>query len=263
MGHFGHGGNLVGILAAVVLSAAFGAAIALPTLRLRGLYLALATLAFAQAMDYIFFDQVFSAYGAGLQVARIRLPGIPTTSDRAYLIVLAVVFVLAAIGVLAVRRGRYGRKLAALNDSPQACATLGVNISYTKLAVFSASAGLAGLAGALYGGQQHLVTPDDFVLLTSLVILLLLLIGGRNTVTGALLGALFFSVAFPVAQEHLPSLSNIQFLLTGLGAITVGQNPNGIGGQLAEAAARLRARRAPLRRPLTITDEDGLAGVAG
>ncbi|MHB8466482.1 MAG: ABC transporter permease [Acidimicrobiales bacterium] len=266
MGHVGHGGNLLGVLAAVLLAASFGAAIALPTLRLRGLYLALATLAFAQAMDYIFFDQFFGSYGAGLRVARVRIPGIPTTSDRAYFVLVGVVFALAAVGVLAIRRGRYGRMLAALNDSPQACATLGVNISYTKLAVFAASAGLAGLAGALYGGQQHLVTPDDFVLLTSLVILLLLLIGGRNTVTGALLGATFFAVLFPIAQEHFPTLSNIQFVLTGFGAITVGQNPNGIGGQLADAGNRLRGwivtRRSTSDLPPTVTEGERLAGAA-
>jgi branched-chain amino acid transport system permease protein len=258
MGHVGHGGNPFGVLAAVLLAAGFGAAVALPTLRLRGLYLALATLAFAQAMDYIFFDQFFGSYGAGLHVARVRIPSLPTTSDRAYLVFVAAVFSLAAVGVLAIRRGALGRQLAALNDSPQACATLGLNITYTKLAVFSGSAGLAGLAGALYGGQQRLVTPDDFVLLTSLVILLLLLIGGRNTVTGALVGAGFFAVVFPIAQEHFASLSNIQFLLTGAGAITVGQNPNGIGGQLADVGARLRSRWANLARVKAIVEEGEL-----
>ena len=92
MGHVGHGGSLFGVLAAVGLAAGFGAVVAIPTLRLRGLYLALATLAFAQAMDYIFFSQVFGSYGGGLKVARAHIPGIPTTSDRAFFILAAVVF---------------------------------------------------------------------------------------------------------------------------------------------------------------------------
>jgi branched-chain amino acid transport system permease protein len=258
MGHAGHGGNLLGVVAGVALAAAFGAAVALPTLRLRGLYLALATLAFAQAMDYLFFNQTFGSYGQGLRVARVHIPGVPG-SDRAYFVLLAVVFGAATVALLAVRRGGFGRRLAALNDSPQACATLGANVAFTKLALCAASAGLAGLAGALYGGQQHVVTPDDFVLLNSLVILLLLLIGGRNTVTGVLIGAMFFAVGFPIAQEHFPSLSKIQFLLTGIAAITVGQNPNGIGGKLAGLGERVRARFGRERiedRPLGLSVEE-------
>lgn len=259
MGHLGHGGSLLGIAAAVVLAGAFGAAVALPTLRLRGLYLALATLAFGQAMDYVFFGQVFGAYGGGLNVARLHIPGIPTRTDRAFFVVVAVLFAVTAIGVLAVRRSRVGRRLAALNDSPAACATLGVNISYTKLAVFSAAAALAGLGGALYGGLQTIVTPDDFQLFISLTLLLMLLVGGRNTVSGAFIGALFLA-AYPVLQQHFPSLSNIQFLLTGLAALTIGRRPDGLGAQLAEAGERMRAAlgRRPATDPtdLSVRDEE-------
>ncbi|HEV3354707.1 MAG TPA: branched-chain amino acid ABC transporter permease/ATP-binding protein [Acidimicrobiales bacterium] len=245
MGHFGHHGSLLGVIAAVVLAGVVGAAVSLPTVRLRGLYLALATLAFAQAMDYIFFGQFFGSYGGGLTVSRVHLPGIPTSSDRAFFILLAVVFAVAAVGVLAIRRGRFGRRLAALNDAPAACATLGVNINYTKVIVFAASAGLAGLGGALYAGRQRLVTPNDFLLLLSLLLLLTLLIGGRNTVSGALLGALMLAFVAPILQDHFKSLSNLQYLLIGLGAVVIGQNPNGIGGQLALVGERLRARRSP------------------
>lgn len=266
MGHLGHHGSLLGVLLAGLFAAAFGAVMSLPTLRLRGLYLALATLAFGQAMDYIFFGQVFGSYGGGLTVDRLHIPGLPTGSDRGYFILLAVVFALASVGVLAVRRGRYGRRLAALNDSPAACATLGANINYTKLAVFTASAGLAGLAGALYGGLQHLVTPNDFQLFSSLSLLLLLLIGGRNTVTGAFVAAMLMAL-FPILQQHVPSLSNVQSLLVGLGAITIGRNPNGIGGTLSELGEGLRARLrggAPAGpAPAEVIGEDRLAGVAG
>lgn len=246
MGRLGHGGSLLGVVAAVALAGAFGALIAIPTVRLRGLYLALATLAFAQAMDYVFFNQVFGAYGGGLDVARVHLPGIPTKGGRAFFVLLAVIFATASVLVLAVRRGRVGRRLAGLNDSPAACATLGVNISYTKLAVFTTAAAMAGLGGVLYGGLQQVVTPDDFQLFTSLVVLLMLLVGGRNTVMGAFLGA-FFMALYPVLQQHFQSLSNIQYLLTGLAALTIGRRPDGIGAQLAEAGAKLRGLR-PLRR---------------
>ena len=266
MGHFGHGGSLLGIGAAVLMAAAFGVGVAVFAVRLRGLYLALATLAFAQAMDYVFFGQVFGSYGGGLHVDRVHVPGLPTNSDRAFFILLAVVFAASAVGILAVRRSRYGRKLAALNDSPAACATLGVNITYTKLAVFAASAGIAGLGGALFGGLQHLTVPDDFILFRSLILLLLLLIGGRNTVVGAFLGAMTFAL-FPILQEHFPSLANLQSLLVGFGAITIGQEPNGMGGRIAAAAEKLRAmsdaRRARPRLTPAQTEGDGLVGIPG
>ncbi|MCU1590121.1 MAG: amino acid/amide transporter rane protein 2, family / amino acid/amide transporter [Frankiales bacterium] len=240
MGTWG-GGSLLSVLAAVALSAAAGAAVALPTLRLRGLYLALATFAFASAADLVFFNRVFGA-GGSLDVPRLHLPGVSFKSGEAYLVLLAVVFVACSVLVLAIRRGRYGRQLAALNDSPAACATLGVNINITKLAVFAVSAGMAGFAGALFGGLRGQVGPNDFVALASLTMLLLLRVGGINTVTGALFGGVVLA-SFPTLQEHVPSNWPLSYLLTGIAAVSIGRDPNGIGGRIADAAERLRARR--------------------
>jgi branched-chain amino acid transport system permease protein len=240
MGTWG-GGSLLGVIAAVLLSAVAGAAVALPTLRLRGLYLALATFAFASAADLVFFNRVFGA-GGSLAVPRLHLLGIPTKSNEAYIVLLAVAFVLSSLLVLAVRRGRFGRQLAALNDSPAACATLGVNINITKLAVFAVSAGMAGFAGALFGGLRGQVGPNDFVALASLTLLLILRVGGINTVTGALFGGIVLA-SFPMLQEHVPSNWPLSYLLTGIAAVSIGRDPNGIGGRIAEAAEKLRARR--------------------
>ena len=242
MAHFGRHGSLLGVVMAIVISAALGAVVAVFAVRLRGLYLALSTLAFAYAMDYIFFSQHFGPYGSGLAVDRLNLPGLHTQSDFGFFVLAAVVFAAAAVGLLSLRRSRYGRRLAALNDSPQACATLGVNITYTKLAVFTASAALAGVAGALYGGQQHLVTSADFQTFNSLVLLLLVLLGGKNLVTGALASAVLYAL-FPILQQHVASLSNIQYLLVGLGALTLGRNPDGLGGQVAGWARRFNSTR--------------------
>jgi branched-chain amino acid transport system permease protein len=250
MAQVGHGGSLVGVVAAIGLAAAFGAVVAIPTIRLRGIYLALATLAFAAAMDNLFFNQVFGAYGGAEPVARVHIPGIPTQSDQAFFILLAVVFALVASGVLALRRSRYGRRLAALNDSPAACGMLGVNITWTKLAVFMGSAAIAGLGGVFYGGLQHQIDSGDFQVFSSLTLILLLLIGGRNTVSGALLGAVSFAL-FPVLQSHVHTSSNLQYLLTGFAAVSIGINPNGIGGQIALAGDWLRALgRRPPEAPL-------------
>ena len=124
--------------------------------------------------------------GGSLRVERLALPFIDVTSDRAFFLLLAAVFALGRSGRAAsCRRRPFGRRLAALNDSPAACATMGVSVTATKLIVFM-SAAMAGLGGALLGGLHGSVSPNDFLLLNSLVLLLLATIGGLYTVSGAL-----------------------------------------------------------------------------
>ena len=253
MSRFGHGGSLLGVLLAVLISAAVGAILALPTLKMRGLYLALATFAFAAVMDLAYFAQVFGS-GGNKVVHRPHIPGIPTNSDRQFFILTAVVFAVVAIGVLALRRSSYGRRIVAINDSPAACATLGVNVNWAKLATFTIAAGMAGLGGALIGGVTQLVDKDQFAALFSLVALLLARVGGINTATGVLLGAFTFAL-FPTFVPHLPGFLKDQFLLTGLAAISVGRDPNGLGGRIADVAGRLRRafgwEKAPAEVPAT------------
>jgi branched-chain amino acid transport system permease protein len=243
MGNVASGGSWLGVLAAVGLSAAVGALVALPTLRLRGLYLALATFAFAAIMDSAFFNESLGT-GGSLQIGRPKIPGIPTQSDRAFFMFCCVAFVVCAIGVLAVRRSSFGRKVVAANDSPAACATLGVNVNSTKLIAFTVSAGVAGLAGVLFGGSVGSVQSPNFAFLVSLTVLLLARVGGINTTTGALLGAATLT-AFAIAAPHSNLLAQMQYILTGLAAISVGRDPNGIAGRISAVIEQFRAASKP------------------
>lgn len=237
------GGDL-GLLAAAGLAAAAGALVALTVVRLRGLHLALATLAFAQAMDVMFFKRALG-YGDSLQVERPTVPFLDLSDDRVALVLLAAVLAVASSAVLAVRRRPFGRRLVALNDSPAACATMGVSVTVTKLAVFTVSAGLAGLGGALLGGWQGSVSSSDFVLLNSLVVLLLATVGGLLTVSGVVAAGLLYA-SFPVVQDLAPGLGQVAYLLTGIAALLMGRNRYGVGGQLAALAQRARGRRQPV-----------------
>jgi branched-chain amino acid transport system permease protein len=250
MGKVASGGSLLGVLAAIGLAGAAGFLLALPTLKMRGLYLALATFAFATVMDGSVFSKVFGT-GGNLIIKRPHLLGIPTQSDRAWLVVCAVVFTAAAVAVLAYRRSSYGRRLVAVNDSPAACATLGVDVNRTKLVVFTASAAMCGLAGVLYGGVYQQVDAFNFQALLSLVVLLLARVGGINTATGVLFGAFVFAL-FPTFLPHLPHILGNQFLLTGLAAVSVGRDPNGFGGRVAQAAEKLRETLGLNRRQPTV-----------
>jgi branched-chain amino acid transport system permease protein len=245
MGEVGH--SLLGVACAALVAGAVGVLIALPTLRLRGLYLALATLAFAQGMDDVFFKSAFGADDS-MVVPRVSLPGLRTTSDYGFFLLSSAVFALAVVALLAVRRGKYGRRLAALNDSVAACATLGIDVSRGKLVVFGVSAALAGVGGVLYGGSHAAVSSSDFLLLNSLALLLLLLVGGRTTATGALLAAMAYAVGFPhlkaaLAGTGIPGVAQAQFLLTGLACLQVARSPQGFTGAIA------RLERVVYRRP--------------
>ena len=169
---FGSGGSVLGLVAAAGLAGAVGAIIALPALRLRGLYLALATMAFASAADNMIFpwSAVFGFNGS-VHIARPSLFGLNVSSDKSFVIFLAVVFAVLSIALLAMRRGPFGRVLVAMKDSEAACATLGLSLTTTKLLVFALSAAIAGLAGALLGGAESVAGGTDFEMFSSLLIL--------------------------------------------------------------------------------------------
>ena len=202
-------------------------------------------------MDTGFFlnEHTFGISGS-LDVGRVQLPGISLDSDQTFFVFLTVIFALVAIGLLALRRGRYGRRLRALADSPAASATVGMNLTATKLTVFAISAGLAGLGGALDGQQQGLVGEPDFQLLLSLTLVLLAVVWGIRTMTGMLVAGLLFAF-FPVIQSHFPALRDLLYLGTGLAAIGIGRNPERrLRGKHAAAtkARQVRAPRPPRRR---------------
>ena len=245
----GHG--LLGVAAGVGLATAAGLLVALPTVKLRGLYLALATLAFAQAMDGSFFNQAFGTNDS------LAIPRVGITSDRGFLVLSAVVFAVAGLGLLATRRSKYGRRLAALTDSTAACSTLGIDVTRHKLAVFGASAALAGVGGVLYAGSHVAVGSMDFMLFNSMTLLLLLLIGERTMVSGALFSALLFSVVLPALTDELrdagfEGYAAVTFLVTGVLVLRVARDPRGVMGQLADLTRHRRPHvRLPLARAVT------------
>src|SRR5581483_4827829 len=173
-----------------------------------------------------------------LPVGRPHILGISFQGDKAFFMLICIVFAAAGVGVLALRRGNFGRRLVAMKDSPAACATLGINLTFTKLAVFAISAAIAGVGGALYGGLRGSVGPIDFEVLQS-VLLLLVTISGINTVSGALAGGLTFGY-FPRLQQYFPRLRNLQYTLVGLGAVGIARNPNGWTSELSALSGFVR-----------------------
>jgi branched-chain amino acid transport system permease protein len=239
---------LAPILAALI-AAAVGAAVALPVIRLTGLYLAIATLAFGQLMEKLVFqaDWMFG-YGATLKAKRVSLFGWDFNSDATYVFFVLVLFVLLGMGLLVLRRGAIGRLLIALRDSPAACGTLGLNQRWFRVAVFSASAGIAGLAGALLAGLQHFVSAQPFVTLQNLPLLLVAVVAGVTSITGAFFGGVLLMLVQVIPTEN-QNYAGLVFLVIGVGAILLARDPNGLVNY-AFRAGREALPRVPLPRQL-------------
>ncbi|MEU1511477.1 ABC transporter permease [Streptomyces sp. NPDC005811] len=249
-GHLGAHGELWALPAAVLVTAAVGALVAVPALRLSGIYLALGTTAFAVILDrWIFTLPAFDVLGVrialfdqgSVNVTGPDLFGLRLTSPAQLLLLAAVCLALASLGVAALRRGRFGRRLIALRDSEAAYATLGGRLLGAKVAVFALSAGIAGLGGALYGMQLQTVTADQFNLVAGLPIFLIAVIAGLGSV-GA---GLFTGVAFVVPTQLLGEVGtwaqDLSALLIALAGMGLAHSPGGI-------ITRLRTAWAPLAR---------------
>jgi branched-chain amino acid transport system permease protein len=230
------------LVAVAAVCAVVGALVALPALRLSGLYLALATAAFAVFLDrWVFLLRAFDVgpwrikgfEGGVIAVDPIDLPGLDSTNRPTQLMVLAVITALGYLFVVAIRRSSFGQRLLALKDSPAACATLGLDVTRLKLAVFALSAAMAGVGGALYAGTLGSVNPERFSLFESLPLLLLTVVGGITSASGALFTGVMLG-GFPIVIAVFPFMENLNRLLPGTMGIALGRNPNGAVRDLVE-----------------------------
>jgi len=246
MGHYGGDGTIWGLLLAAAITGVVGAIVALPALRLQGLYLALATAAFAVFMEKMFFNQSIILPNASLNVPRLDLFGISFESNKAHLVLVSVAFGLVALFLVWLRQGEFARRLLAMKASPAACVTLGLNLTRTKVQVFALSAAIAGFGGALFGAQLNSVSPDSFRFLQGLPIVLLAVIGGIGAVGGALFGGVIFALAFYMIPDIFPYdwVKNLLTLGPAFAGISLGRNPNGAVNETVRSIKEKRAAKA-------------------
>ncbi|MFG2943335.1 ABC transporter permease [Streptomyces sp. NPDC048282] len=248
-GHLGTHGELWALAAAIAVSGAAGALIAVPALRFSGVYLALGTAAFAVILDrWIFTLPAFHLLGlrislfdqGSVDMSGPDLFGWHLDSAADLTVLAAACLGLASLAVAWLRRGGFGRRLIALRDSEAAYATLGGNLLLTKVAVFALSSGIAGLGGALYGMQQRAITAEQFNLVAGLPIFLVAVIGGLGAVgTGLFTGTAYLG---PNILTGMASWTqNIVALLPALAGMGLGHSPEGI-------VARFRRQWEPLGR---------------
>jgi len=205
----------VSLVLAGMIAGAIGFLIGFPTLRLSGVYLAIATFAFALIVSEVFASWTAVTRGFnGFQVPRIVVFGERLSQDwHLYYIALALL-VLVILGVLNLLRAPTGRALIAIRDSEIAAQALGVNLTLYKTTAFALSAAITGMAGALYAHKLSFLSPDGFNIILSIQLLLMIVVGGIGSLHGAVFGALFVGI--------LPSAIA---LLRGLLPTSIGEQP--------------------------------------
>ena len=179
----------VAVPAAIGVTAAFGAVLALPALRVTGPYLAMVTLAFGTIIQILINEMTFLTEGPiGIKVAKPIFIG-HKLNEVEYYYLVAALMVLALVVVHRILKSHLGRAFEALRDSPVACDCMGVSVYFYKVYAFVISAGLAGLAGALYTYSEEYISPNTYNFELTIMFLLAVIMGGRKTRSGALIGA--------------------------------------------------------------------------
>ena len=197
------------LLAAGTLSALSGVVVGVPALRVKGIYLAMATLAFGFIVEEIFARWEHVTGGnAGLAVKPPDLFGWKISSAQQFYVLCLVVTIACTLAVLNLLRSPTGRAFVAIRDSEVSAQSMGIHLARYKSLSFALSATLAGIGGALYAHKLRFISPDQFSLLQSIDLLLLIVIGGLGSVHGVFLGAIFL-ISMPqliaLSKDWLPA----------------------------------------------------------
>src|SRR5229473_6365793 len=199
---------VVAVALAAALSAASGVLVGLPALRMTGVYLTIATLAFALIIQEAFSRWEHVTHGLkGRPVDKPVIFGVSFASDAAFYF-LCLAFLIAGLWLTAnILRAPTGRAWVAIRDSEVAAQSMGVNLAVYKTMAFAYSAALMGAAGALFAHKIGFLAPDIFSVLFSIQFLLMVVVGGLGSLHGAVYGAVFVAllpVLISEARDRVP-----------------------------------------------------------
>jgi branched-chain amino acid transport system permease protein len=178
-------------------------------LRVKGIYLGMATLSFGFIVEEVLARwESVTGGNAGMHIKKPELFGwVLDSGDQFYWLCLGLT-VVCTLGILNLLRSPTGRAFVAIRDSEISAQSMGIHLAYYKTLSFSLSAALAGIAGALYAHKLQFISPDQFSLLQSIDLLLMIVIGGVGSVHGAFLGAMFL-ISMPqliaLFKDQLPA----------------------------------------------------------
>jgi branched-chain amino acid transport system permease protein len=262
------------LLAAVVggiIAAAVGAILSLPVLRLGGVWLAIATLAFAYFFDSVIVRQSFVGGGetsllTGTQVPRPTLGPIDFSNDKSFLALAIVGFAVISVAVILVRGGTIGRTLRALRGSEVAAQSIGISPAKARITAFALSAFIAGLGGAMLAiHQQNVNYGNNFSPFAGLFWIVVVVVVSSRTVEGAASAGVAMSIMDRAVFSNLLGISTKwRLALFGLAAVQYARHPEGLAEygrrrQIARVEAWLARRRGEEPPGILGADDDELA----
>ncbi len=200
-------------------AAVFSLVIALPTLRLKGDYLAIATLGFGEIVRIVLnnWDSLTNGPNGIMNIPRPSLPWTQFASGISFFYLSLCILILQAYVLVRIKKSRFGRYAVAIRENEQASAMVGINTYAVKTIYFMLSAFFGGIAGVLFASKQMFVSPDSFTFIESVYVLAMVILGGMGNIAGVMVGA-FTLVVLP---ELLRSFVIYRMLIFALLLITM------------------------------------------
>lgn len=217
---------LFNLVAAGVVAMLGGIVVGIPSLRVKGLYLAIVTIAASFVAHFLFANSGFTGGTGGMTVPPARIAGVPLdTSFRIYWLIVPIT-VLMVLGAANLFRTRVGRAFIAIRDRDISAEVLGIPLLRYKLLSFGLSSFYAGVAGGLWAYFFRVVTPESFPLILSIFFLAAIIVGGMGTILGGVLGAIFMTMVpevlrilvgwLPIEGDTLRYVSPVRTIVFGL-----------------------------------------------
>lgn len=261
----------IALACAAGLSAAVGLVVGLPALRVKGIYLGIATLSFGFIVEEVFARwESVTGGNAGIHIKAPDMFGWKLASGEAFYFLCLVIAIGATLGILNLLRSPTGRAFVAMRDSEISAQSMGITLSVYKSMSFAISAALAGLGGALYAHKMQFISPEQFSVVQSIDLLLMVVVGGLGSVHGAFLGAAFL-IGMPqlisLGKDFLPPVigqaAGLQGVVYGVILISfVMLEPMGIYGRWLKVRTWLELypfyRRGMFKRQKTFQKSDRL-----
>lgn len=248
----------ISMVAATLFSALIGGLVAVPALRMTGIYLAVATLAFAVIVEQVLVHWVSVTGGfGGMAVPKAAIFDLSLSTPVAFYFLCLVLLLGSMILVMNLLRSPTGRAMTAVRDSETSAESMGIHLARTKTLAFALSAGFTGLAGALFAHRLNYLAPDAFTILTSIQLLLMVVVGGIGSLHGVIFGAIFIGLlpqgiailrdTVPPVVAQIPGLEPAIFGLILI--LFLIYEPEGINGRWRKV--RLFFEQFPLYRKAT------------
>lgn len=218
------------LLAGAILGAGVAVVVGLPALRLRGLHLAISTLAFAVAVSSVLLNPRYLGGALPDSLTRPAVVGLDLDDQRTFYYIVLAFLIVTVLAVIGMRRSRTARALIACRDNEPAAQSFGINLVRARLGAFAVSGFIAAFAGGLFAYSQYDVAPSGFGVNQSINVFLMAVIGGLGSVTGPLVGAAYVgavtifstNILFALAATGFGVVLLLVFVPGGLGEIVYG-----------------------------------------